>query len=418
MKKTFLNLFFFTASFISFSQSGTSSPYSFYGVGSNTFEGSIDNRSMGGLSIYSDSIHLNLTNPASFSELKRVNYSLGITYDDLTFKSENANENSNSSNVNYLAVGIPTKYFTFGFGVIPKTSVGYMLENTNETVVPSLVDRYRGEGGVNTAFLTFGFKVLKKIRLGITTNYEFGNLNHITTRFLEDVELATRIESNSSLSGINNVYSLLFREKISNKLTLHASYILSQQFNLGSTNTQTLSTYSLSNQYGGDIEEIDLVALNLDKTEIIVPKSQTIGLGIGVETKWFIGAEFEQTDGGGLDNKLFSLDNVEFKKGSRFSFGGFYIPKYDSFTSYFSTIVYRLGLRIEDSGLNIQDQSIKEVGFNFGFGIPFQGFSNLNIGFELGKRGTTNSGLIQENFFSIRLGMSLSDLWFVKNKYN
>lgn len=418
MKKTFLNLFFFTASFISFSQSGTSSPYSFYGVGSNTFEGSIDNRSMGGLSIYSDSIHLNLTNPASFSELKRVNYSLGITYDDLTFKSENANENSNSSNVNYLAVGIPTKYFTFGFGVIPKTSVGYMLENTNETIVPSLVDRYRGEGGVNTAFLTFGFKVLKKIRLGITTNYEFGNLNHITTRFLEDVELATRIESNSSLSGINNVYSLLFREKISNKLTLHASYILSQQFNLGSTNTQTLSTYSLSNQYGGDIEEIDLVALNLDKTEIIVPKSQTIGLGIGVETKWFIGAEFEQTDGGGLDNKLFSLDNVEFKKGSRFSFGGFYIPKYDSFTSYFSTIVYRLGLRIEDSGLNIQDQSIKEVGFNFGFGIPFQGFSNLNIGFELGKRGTTNSGLIQENFFSIRLGMSLSDLWFVKNKYN
>lgn len=418
MKKTFLNLFFFTASFIIFSQSGTSSPYSFYGVGSNTFEGSIDNRSMGGLSIYSDSIHLNLTNPASFSELKRVNYSLGITYDDLTFKSENANENSNSSNVNYLAVGIPTKYFTFGFGVIPKTSVGYMLENTNETVVPSLVDRYRGEGGVNTAFLTFGFKVLKKIRLGITTNYEFGNLNHITTRFLEDVELATRIESNSSLSGINNVYSLLFREKISNKLTLHASYILSQQFNLGSTNTQTLSTYSLSNQYGGDIEEIDLAALNLDKTEIIVPKSQTIGLGIGVETKWFIGAEFEQTDGGGLDNKLFSLDNVEFKKGSRFSFGGFYIPKYDSFTSYFSTIVYRLGLRIEDSGLNIQDQSIKEVGFNFGFGIPFQGFSNLNIGFELGKRGTTNSGLIQENFFSIRLGMSLSDLWFVKNKYN
>ena len=117
MKKTFLNLFFLTFCTISFSQSGTSSPYSFYGVGTNTFKGSIDNRSMGGLSVYSDSIHLNLTNPASFSELKRVNYSLGITYDDLTFKSENANENSKSSNVNYLAVGIPTKYFTFGFGI-------------------------------------------------------------------------------------------------------------------------------------------------------------------------------------------------------------------------------------------------------------------------------------------------------------
>jgi hypothetical protein len=40
------------------------------------------------------------------------------------------------------------------------------------------------------------------------------------------------------------------------------------------------------------------------------------------------------------------------------------------------------------------------------------------LGFEVGKRGTTNAGLIQENFFSVRLGMSLSDLWFVKNKYN
>ena len=52
MKKTFLNLFFLTFCLISFSQSGTSSPYSFYGVGTNTFKGSIDNRSMGGLSVY------------------------------------------------------------------------------------------------------------------------------------------------------------------------------------------------------------------------------------------------------------------------------------------------------------------------------------------------------------------------------
>ena len=34
----------------------------------------------------------------------------------------------------------------------------------------------RGDGGVNTAFLTFGFKLFKKISLGLTANYEFGNL--------------------------------------------------------------------------------------------------------------------------------------------------------------------------------------------------------------------------------------------------
>ena len=110
MKKTLVNLIVLIFSFSAFSQSGTSSPYSFYGIGSKTFKGSIDNRSMGGLSVYTDSIHLNLTNPASFSQLKRVNYSMGITYDDLTFKSDSANENSNSSNaVSYTHLTLPTK---------------------------------------------------------------------------------------------------------------------------------------------------------------------------------------------------------------------------------------------------------------------------------------------------------------------
>tara|TARA_Y100000385_G_scaffold37033_1_gene34527 strand:- start:673 stop:1923 length:1251 start_codon:yes stop_codon:yes gene_type:complete len=416
MKKILFTILFSVITLNNFSQSGTSSPYSFYGIGTSTFKGSIDSRSMGGLSVYSDSIHVNLTNPASLSELKRVNYSLGITYDDLTFKSENANEYSNSSNVNYLAVAIPTKHFTFAFGVIPQTSVGYLLESKNESVVPNSIDRYKGEGGVNTAFLSFGVKLFKKISVGLTTNYEFGNLNHITTRFLENVELATRLESNSSLSGLNNVYSLMLREKIANKLTLHATFVSSQKFDLGSNNSQTISAYSVTGQFGGETIPVDLGYL--EKTEITVPKYQTFGLGLGVDTKWFVGAEYKLVDGGGLNNKLFELDNVEFKKGSKFSLGGFYIPKYDSFTSFFSRIVYRGGFRVEDSGLHIDNQSIKEVGLNFGFGIPFQGFSSINLGFEVGKRGTTNAGLIQENFFSVRLGMSLSDLWFVKNKYN
>ena len=69
-----------------------------------------------------------------------------------------------------------------------------------------------------------------------------------------------------------------------------------------SNNTQTLSTYSLTNQYGGDEEQIDLGALNLEKTEITVPKFQTFGLGFGVDTKWFLGAEYKLVEGGGLNN--------------------------------------------------------------------------------------------------------------------
>ena len=67
-------------SFAIFAQEGTSSPYSFYGIGDVKFKGTAENRAMGGLTIYSDSIHLNFQNPGSYSNLKLTTFSLGGTY--------------------------------------------------------------------------------------------------------------------------------------------------------------------------------------------------------------------------------------------------------------------------------------------------------------------------------------------------
>ena len=409
-------LIFYNAT--NYSQSGSLSPYSFFGVGENTFKGTIENRSMGGLNIYSDSVHLNLINPAAYSELKLVNYSVGVDYNNSSLKSENSNEKISTANINYLAVAIPTKPLVFGFGIIPKSSVGYLLQSSDETVSPKQVNRYEGNGGVNTAFLSFGFKIFKKIRLGISGNYEFGSLEHSNSRFLEDVELYTKVQSNSSLSGVNFTYSTLFREKINDNLTLHASYILKPKSDLSSKNSQILSTLKPDGSFGGDSENIDLEALNLDETIITIPSSTTFGLGIGKETNWFAGIDFTKSEGGGYENKLLNIKNVRYEKGSKLSIGGFFIPNYDSFTSYFSRIVYRFGLRVEKTGLVIQNQPIDEYGINIGLGLPFLGFQNINFGFEVGKRGTKNAGLIEENFYSIRLGLTLNDRWFVKNKYN
>lgn len=418
MKNFLLPVFLIFNLTLIFSQSGSLSPYSFYGIGENTFKGTMENRSMGGLNVYSDSIHLNLTNPAAYTELELVNYSVGIDYSDISLKTETSNEKVTTASINYLAVAIPTKHLVFGFGLIPKTSVGYLLESKDDSTIPNQVDRYEGDGGVNTAFLTFGFKIFKKIRLGISANYDFGSLEHSNSRFLEGVELYTRVQSNSSLSGVSFNYSMLFKEKISKDLTLHATYIINPTSKLSSNNTQTLFTIPGLGSYGGDSEEIDLAALRLDKTKISIPSSNSFGLGIGKETKWFMGFDYTLTSGGGLENKLFNLKDVEYKKGSKIAFGGFYIPNHNSFTSYFSRIVYRAGIRIEKTGLNIQNQSINEYGINVGLGLPFQAFQNINLGFEVGKRGTVKGGLVQENFASVRLGITLNDRWFVKNKYN
>jgi hypothetical protein len=45
-------------------------------------------------------------------------------------------------------------------------------------------------------------------------------------------------------------------------------------------------------------------------------------------------------------------------------------------------------------------------------------FSNVNIGLELGSLGTAKAGLVKENYFSVRVGLSLNDKWFLKRKIN
>ena len=132
----------------------------------------------------------------------------------------------------------------------------------------------------------------------------------------------------------------------------------------------------------------------------------------------YLGANYKKTDAGGYKNQLMSLENVEFNSSQTYSLGGFYLPKYDSFTNFFSTVTYRAGLIYKSGGLYVNNQQVNEIGLNFGFGIPLAGISSANLGFEIGQRGTNKSSLIKEKFFSIRIGVSLNDLWFIRSMYN
>ena len=82
-------------------------------------------------------------------------------------------------------------------------------------------------------------------------------------------------------------------------------------------------------------------------------------------------------------------------------------------------MTYRAGLHFENTGLEINNETINEFGISFGLGLPVGNvFSNANIGFEIGKRGTTRANLVQENFMNLQLSLSLNDRWFQKRKYN
>ncbi len=103
------------------------------------------------------------------------------------------------------------------------------------------------------------------------------------------------------------------------------------------------------------------------------------------------------------------------------------MPKINSISSYWDRVTYRGGLRFEKIGLAVDGSgtganftSIDDFGMSFGLGLPLKQLSTVNLGFEYGKRGTTSNNLIEENYFNVRLSLSLTASgaqgWFRKRK--
>lgn len=415
-------------------QQGTASPYSFYGIGSSKFKGTVENRSMGGLSIYTDSIHVNLRNPASYAghnlklwnnETRPVKFAVGGSHSSVNLKSETSEGTTTTTNFDYLAINVPLGKFGFGVGLMPYTSVGYKLEAVN--VNGDLANRFNGEGGINKAFFGLGYQISNSLSVGVDAQYNFGSIENsvITFRYdNENLPLTNQSkESNrSDFSGLNINFGLTYKAMLIENLEFVSGITYTPKSTLVSKNTRDLSTLLIANTGSEQIVNavsVNLQASNLDEISLTIPAKYSFGVGFGAPRKWFVGAEYASQNTSEFSNPLYDNENNTYEDASTISFGGFFVPQYNSYTNYLKRLVYRAGIRQEKTGLNINGESINEFGMSFGVGIPMSGgVSNANLGLEFGKRGTTNNGLIQENFFNVNISLSLNDRWFEKRKYN
>ena len=435
MIKKLLLVFIAVLTISSYGQEGTASPYSFYGIGSLKFKGTVENRSMGGLSIYTDSIHINLRNPASYAgnnlemwnnESRPVKFTVGGSNDALKLKSDVETDKASSATFDYLALSVPVGKFGFGFGLLPFTSVGYKLQSNDSE--GNVTDKFRGQGGLNKAFLGLGYQVSKELSFGIDFHYNFGNVQNSTITYSYDIEgnltqYQSRENNRSDLSGINLNLGVSYKTMITDKLEMVSGVTYTPESSLVSKNERSFSTITISATTGQEFEintiDTDLESLGLKETDLVMPSKFSIGTGIGEPRKWFVGAEYTAQQTSNFSNDLYSSGATKYEDASTIALGGFYIPMYNSFDSYFKRVVYRAGLHYEKTGLNIENESINEFGISFGVGLPVGSyFSNANVGFEIGKRGTTKNNLIQENFINFQISLSLNDRWFVKRKYD
>ncbi len=422
-------LFFASLFFVIFTagaQDGTVSPYSSLGVGDLRQVRTVENQSMGGLGIYTDSIHLHLNNPAALGKLGATVYTAGISHRELRLETFDDAQNSSVSNLDYLAIALPIKLQRAGvaFGIKPYSSVGYNLEQFSSNAEGGeIVRSFTGTGGINQAFLSFGFAITPELHIGATGNFNFGRVTYRRIQIEEGVVFGTLDERISEINGFDFNYALTYQPQITDKHTLFLSARAATQRNLVSTNEQRIETFVPSS--GQTIESINV---NLDEdflrfTEIKVPTTYSLGAGIGEDKHWFVGAEYSLQQFSDFQNVFLQGDNVTFEDASSISIGGYFIPNFQSLDSYFSRVVYRAGFRLDNTGYIVNDKPLEDFGITFGLGVPLGGdvsslFSNLNLGFELGRRGTTMNSLVRESYFKVNLGLSFNSRWFQKRRIN
>ena len=420
IKKIIVSFLLFSA-IATFSQSTTSSPYSIFGIGEMKFKGTVENRSMGGLSILRDSIHLNLQNPASVASLQYTSFTVGATTGQTILSTSKTENLSKRTSVDYLALGLPLGKFGATFGLMPYSAVGYDIANekTDAEILPLntadlISSKYIGSGGINIFFVGGAYKITPELNFGLTIESYFGKIETEAILIFKDIQFGTQEINVSNASGIGFTTGLQYQSKFKSKIQLSGGLTFTPESNLNFTNSRAISRV----QYPVQTQILDFVSPAVADTTVKLPSKFSIGAGVGQMRKWQVGSEIVLTNSSNFGNRFNDITTATFQNATQFKVGGFYIPKFNSFNHYFDRVVYRAGFNYQNTGLVINNKSIKDQTISLGVGLPLGGFANLNLGFEFGKRGTKLANLVSENYNNVVIGLSINDRWFVKRKYD
>jgi len=396
------------------------SPYSIYGIG-DLEQSSFDRTSgMGhaGMSLTSNRFLYN-SNPASLSALddKFFNFEMSIRTEFINYSGTPIAASSNSSSdlqIKKMCLALKMKpRWGMSIGLLPYSTANYSFYNnkyiagTDNVSIPAY---YQGTGSINQFYLSNSYKISKNLSVGLQSSYLFGQLNQT-----ESIGAGNGIDSGITTTRkiiIGRLYfkpGFQFNSKISNNLRLY----------LGGTatiKTTVNGTYFLSVTDGASNipppQNADFN--NFKNNAILIPAQYSGSVAAKLKDKYTFAVDYSfqnwgSTNNGGVGYKLVNSNSLGV---------GFEVAKKQRFKDItFEQHFLQAGFFYNNSYLQVAGQQIVDYGVTFGGGKNFARSNlGLQLNMELGVRGTTNIGLIQENYAKINLILSYRDFWYVKIK--
>lgn len=460
-KSTALIVAFLTAASCTVSMAQDNSPYSRYGIGDLVPPTNINSRGMGGISAgYTDYFTINFNNPASYSSFQaskeakskklvngRAILDVGMNFESRTLQEPTNPIKFKASNAlfSHVAVGVPLrKNWGLSFGLRPISRISYKIGKTERLYDPmtglpidSAYTEYTGDGGAFLPSVGTGFKVFSKTKdnietsflsFGLNAGYLFGRKDISTRRTLINDTVAYYQGNFETRTNYGNLYfgaGMQYRTVLnfSKKTFLTIGAFGNWQQKLKGRQDIIRETYYFNETLGN--LQLDSVSIRNDiKGDVIIPSTVTVGVVFEKypepkKAGWLVGVDFSQSK---WENYRFYGQPDQLRNAWQLRLGAELQPVQNR--NYFSKIGYRAGFFTGPDYVQAQQKDLSQYGISFGMRLPFAinrqapyQYTFMNLGFEYIKRGN-NDNLLRENMFRFSLGFSISDIWFIKRKYD
>ncbi|WP_313101757.1 hypothetical protein [Epilithonimonas sp.] len=426
MKRVFV-LSSLVAGYFLNAQSIGNSPYGAYGIGDVKYDNTVDISSMGGIStayIWDFNNNFNFRNPAANTNLELTTLKVEGTNENNYYRSDfnNIKSNKHSTYLSNISIAFPiSRKVKFGMGFQPYSSKTYNILTSgtlDEDAAVTEAHHFHGEGTLNTVQAAVSYQVSPEIGIGLRSNFHFGKLYDIEEVSLTGAELISGYSNSYRIKSFNFTLGSTYQKKLANdkKITVGATYTFGNTGSMKNVYTNSTYYYLLGETKG--YETIIDQRETTDKK--FLPQEASLGLGYGKDTKWFFGTQVDFKKG---ENFNFLGQTLSYQDSYRYSVGGWILPNFNDFRSYFSRVIYRYGAYYEKGNLKINGSSINKFAVTAGVTLPFQKsqinrMNSIDLGVELGKRGTLDNNLIRQNFINLRIGINFADKWFAKRLYN
>lgn len=406
-----------------FSQSGTNSPYSQFGLGTLSDQSQGYSRGMNGvgLALRKGNV-VNTLNPASYSEVDSLTmlFDVALSGQITNFKEGNTRVNANNADFCY-AVGMfrLMPHVGVSFGMLPFSSIGYDYSTTtklnNSTI--SMTDAYSGSGGLHKLFLGAGWQLFKPLSVGFNLSYLWGTYNRSVISSGSETTVTTLKKVYSAT--VNN-YDLEFGLQWQQPLSKKDNLVLGATVGLG----HKLGTDPTCDRISTDpLTSVSDTTTSVVANGLQLPMRYGVGLAWSHNQKWHVEADFSMQKWGGISfpvetNGNYALRDDMFKDSYKANLGVDYVPSATS-RRYLNRVHYRFGAGYATPYYKINGaDGPREFSVSAGLGLPLQNVWNnrsvLNISGQWVHASAKD--LITENIFRINIGITFNERWFMKWK--